>query len=188
MSWWHVTYQGWFGARYQKKFKLFNNYSHFFDPSRPIPKKPLHCHWLIHGSKRINLFSYFHGWSWIFARNDGVLSVVLPVPSSLPPRGPNFRGGVLTLTWYTYMCLPFGVVFHRFWYSDGVVFVADERAQFVKIGCISGNLFKKHPIRVQLGVFCQNWYTDGWVFESKTGIEMGHIFKVRQAHTRTKFF
>ena len=28
--------------------------------------------------------------------------------------------GVLTLIWYTYTCLPFGVLFRKNWYIDGV--------------------------------------------------------------------
>ena len=27
-------------------------------------------------------------------------------------------GGVLTLSWYTYMCLPFGALFREIWYSN----------------------------------------------------------------------
>ena len=38
-------------------------------------------------------------------------------------------GGVLTLTWYTYMCLPFGAPFREIWYSDRGVFIRDEGAQ-----------------------------------------------------------
>ena len=38
-------------------------------------------------------------------------------------------GGLLTLTWYTYMCLPFGVLFREIWYSDRGVFIRDEGAQ-----------------------------------------------------------
>ena len=38
-------------------------------------------------------------------------------------------GGVLTLTWYTYMCLPFGALFREIWYSDRGVFIRDEGAQ-----------------------------------------------------------
>ena len=38
-------------------------------------------------------------------------------------------GGGLTLTWYTYMCLPFGSLFHEIWYSDRGVFIRDEGAQ-----------------------------------------------------------
>ena len=26
--------------------------------------------------------------------------------------------GILTLTWYMYMCLPFGLFFCKFWYGD----------------------------------------------------------------------
>ena len=39
--------------------------------------------------------------------------------------------GVLTLTCHTYtcMCLPCGVLFHEFWYSDGGGFITDEGAQ-----------------------------------------------------------
>ena len=37
--------------------------------------------------------------------------------------------GVLTLTWYTYMCLSFVVLFHKIWYSDRWVFIRDEGAQ-----------------------------------------------------------
>ena len=39
--------------------------------------------------------------------------------------------GVLTLTWYTYrpMCLPFGALFRKIWYSDWGVFIRDEGAQ-----------------------------------------------------------
>ena len=39
------------------------------------------------------------------------------------------QGGVLTLTWYTYMCLPFGALFRKIWYSDRGVFIRDEGAQ-----------------------------------------------------------
>ena len=43
--------------------------------------------------------------------------------------GCNPGGGVLTLTWYTYMCLPFGAPFREIWYSDRGVFIRDEGAQ-----------------------------------------------------------
>ena len=49
-------------------------------------------------------------------------------------------GGVLTLTWYTYMCLPVGVLFRKIWYSDQGVFIRDEGAQITQIGCILGKL------------------------------------------------
>ena len=39
------------------------------------------------------------------------------------------RGGGLTLTWYTYMCLSFGVLYCEIWYSDRRVFIRDEGAQ-----------------------------------------------------------
>ena len=37
--------------------------------------------------------------------------------------------GGLTLTWFTYMCLPFGVLFHEIW-----VFIRDDGAQIQKLG------------------------------------------------------
>ena len=46
----------------------------------------------------------------------------------------NNSQGVLTLTWYTYMCLPFGVIFREIWYSNQWVFITDERAQMHKLG------------------------------------------------------
>ena len=53
----------------------------------------------------------------IYVRNNG------PSEYRSVPRG------VLTLTWYTYMCLPFGALFRKIWYSDRGVFIRDEGAQ-----------------------------------------------------------
>ena len=57
-----------------------------------------------------------------------------------------------------------------------------------KLGVFQEICSKSTQFEYNWVLFSQNWYTDGWVFESKTGIEMGHIFKIRQAHTRTKIF
>ena len=40
-------------------------------------------------------------------------------------------GGVLTLSWYMCMCLPFRVLFCEIWYSDRWVFIRDEGAQII---------------------------------------------------------
>ena len=68
--------------------------------------------------------------------------------------------GVRTLTWYTYnTCLPFGVLFRKFWYSDRNVFIADEGAQFKCIGCILSKFY-------QIWCFCCTKLVystvDGW--------------------------
>ena len=62
-----------------------------------------------------------------------LLHIVLPqgnpiqMATSLGSPAPG--GGVLTLTWYTYMCLPFGALFREIWYSDRGVFIRHEGAQ-----------------------------------------------------------
>ena len=65
----------------------------------------------------------------------------------------TFTRGVLTLTWYTYMCLPFGVLFREIWYSDRWVFIRDEEAQIHKLGVFCADYSKKHPIMGKLGAF-----------------------------------
>ena len=84
----------------------------------------------------------------------------------------RFSLGGLTLTWYTYMCVPFGVLFRKIWYTDRGVFIRDEIAQISKLGVFWANYSKKHT------QFGQNWvlfyrklYTDGWVIREKIGIE-----------------
>ena len=48
-------------------------------------------------------------------------------------------GGVLTLTWYRYMCLPFGALFREIWQSDQGFFIRDEGAQIHKLGVFYAN-------------------------------------------------
>ena len=98
----------------------------------------------------------------------------------------TYPGGVLTLTWYTYMCLPFGVLFREIWYSDGGgVSSGTKEPKLHKLGVFWANCCKKHPIWSKLGAFLskmvywwvgnltKNWYRDSQIFE------------VRQAHPRT---
>ena len=96
-----------------------------------------------------------------------------------------FRGGVLTLTWYTYMCLPFGAPFRKIWYSDRGFSSETKEPKLHKLGVFWANYCKKHPIWSKLGAFlpkmvywwvgnlAKNWYRDSQIFE------------VRQAHPRT---
>ena len=94
--------------------------------------------------------------------------------------------GVLTLTWYTYMCLPFGALFREIWYSDWGVSSETKEPKLHKLGVFWANYCKKHPIWSKLlgaflskmvywwvGNLAKNWYRDGQIFE------------VRQAHPRT---
>ena len=79
---------------------------------------------------------------------DHVLSV--QINSSLLGRG------VLTLTWYTYMCLPFGVLFCRFWYSDwgGGFHHRWKAPNLHKLGVFWANDGKKQPTSAKSGNFC----------------------------------
>ena len=61
--------------------------------------------------------------------------------------------GVLTLTWYTYMCLPFGALFREIWYSDWRVFIRDKEAQLHKLGVFWANYYKKAPNLAKIGCF-----------------------------------
>ena len=61
--------------------------------------------------------------------------------------------GVLTLTWYTYMCLPFGVVFREIWYSDRGFSSETKEPKLHKLCVFWANSCKKHPILSKLGAF-----------------------------------
>ena len=115
-----------------------------------------------------------------------------------PAGNHELPGGILTLTRYTYVCLPFGLYFYKFWYSDRWVFVRDQSTQFTKlgvfwhpickIGCILRNFPKMRPIWVKLVAFLSKLVYKWVGFWSKNRYRDGRIFKVQQAHTRTKFF
>ena len=99
--------------------------------------------------------------------------------------GKNRPGGGLTLTWYTYMCLPFGVLFREIWYSDRGVFIRDEGAQIQKLGVFWANYCKKHPILPKVGAFLWKmvyWWVGNW---AKNWYRESQIFEVWQAHPRT---
>ena len=101
-----------------------------------------------------------------------ISSQVISVGSAAP-------GVVLTLTWYTYMCLPFGALFREGFSSQ------TKEPKLHKLGVFWANYCKKHPIWSKLGAFllkmvywwvgnlAKNWYRDSQIFE------------VRQAHPRT---
>ena len=94
-------------------------------------------------------------------------------------------GGVLTLTWYTYMCLPFGALFRKIWYSDQGVFIRDEAAQIQKIGYILGQMFKSTQFGQNWVLFFRKWYIDGCGIRQKIGIEIVRFSRSgRHIHVR----
>ena len=87
-------------------------------------------------------------------------------------------GGVLTLTWYTYMCLPFRVFFCENRYIDGWVQVALKGAQDAKIGCIWGKFMQKAPNFSKIGCFFKEiGILMGGEIGPKVGILKGFIMK-----------
>ena len=61
--------------------------------------------------------------------------------------------GVLTLTWYTCMCLPFGALFRKIWYSDRGFSSEAEEPKLDKLGVFWAKYCKKAPNLVKLGCF-----------------------------------
>ena len=66
--------------------------------------------------------------------------------------------GVLTLTWCTYMCLPFGEVCRQIWYNSRGVYLG-------QIIVKSTRFAKKKWV-----LFFQKWYTDGWEIRQNISI------------------
>ena len=98
----------------------------------------------------------------------------------------SFSPGVLTLTWYTSMCLPFEVLFHKIWYSDWWVFIRDKGAQIQKLGVFWANYCVKDPIWADWVLSYQKWYTDGWVIGQKINIEKVKFLRFG-SHTHVRF-
>ena len=67
--------------------------------------------------------------------------------------GEGAPGGVLALTRYTCMCLPFRVVFHRFGILIGWFLSQMKAPNFTKKRCILENFGKKAPNFSQIGCF-----------------------------------
>ena len=92
-------------------------------------------------------------------------------------------GGVLTLTWYTYMCLPFEIAIGGFSSET-------KEPKLHQLGVFWANYCKKHPIWSKLGAFlskmvywwvgnlAKNWYRDSQIFEVRQAKE-NHFQKVR---------
>ena len=94
-------------------------------------------------------------------------------------------GGVLTLTWYTYMCLPFGALFREIWYSDRGFSSEIKEPKLHKLGVFGANYCKKHPIWSNWVLFFRKWYTDGWEIRQKIGIEIVRFSRSgRHIHVR----
>ena len=78
--------------------------------------------------------------------------------------------GVLTLTCYSYMCLPFGALFCEIWYSDQV-FIRDKGAQITNWVFFGQIIVKSTQFGQHWVLFFWKWYTDGWEIRQKIGIE-----------------
>ena len=68
----------------------------------------------------------------------------------------NFQREVfLTIWWDTYMCLPFGVCFHNFWYIHGWVIIAGRQncPNFINWCILEKKCVKKHPIQANFVFF-----------------------------------
>ena len=76
-----------------------------------------------------------------------------------------FPGGVLTLTWYTYMCLPFGAPFREIWYSDQGGFHQKRRSPNYINWVYFGQIIVK-----------STQFDPNWVLFSENGILMGGKF------------
>ena len=94
-------------------------------------------------------------------------------------------GGVLTLTWYTYMCLPFGALFCEIWYSDRGVFIRDEGAHYINWVYFGQIIVKSTQFDQNWVLFFRKWYTDGWEIWQKIGIEIVRFSRSgRHIHVR----
>ena len=94
-------------------------------------------------------------------------------------------GGVLTLTWYTYMCLPLGHFFAKFGIAIGGFSSETKEPKLHKLGVFWANYCKKHPIWSKLGAFLSKmvyWWVGNL---AKKWYRDNQIFEVRQAHPRT---
>ena len=101
----------------------------------------------------------------------------------------NFPGGGVTLTWYTCMYIPFGVLFCVIWYSDRGFLSPKKVPNLHKLGVFWANYcLKKHPIWAKLGVFRTKlvyWWMLNW---DKNKHSESQNFKVGQAYPRRKIF
>ena len=104
-------------------------------------------------------------------------------------QGWCYGGGGLALTWYTYMCLPFGALFHEIWYSDrgGGVSSEAEESKLHKLGYFGQIIVKTTQFGQNWVLFFQKWYRAYWWVGNwtKNWYRESQSFKVLQAHSRT---
>ena len=95
-------------------------------------------------------------------------------------------GGVLTLTWYTYICVcPLGYSFVKFGIAIRGFSSETKEPKVHKLGVFGANYCKKHPILTKLGAFLLKmvyWWVGNW---GKNWYRESQIFEVRQAHPYT---
>jgi len=102
-------------------------------------------------------------------------------------QGPQYPGGVLSMSGYTGTCLVYRVPFEQFWYDDGWIcrdipsmemggiFYSDiEMGGFLVIGMVMGPSKLLVESGQHAGPGC--WYGDGSLLWSKACMEMGCKF------------
>ena len=117
----------------------------------------------------MDIFSFFYPHEKAVFRPYG-----LPAFSSI--RGLTWRG-VLTLTWYTYMCLSFGVLFREIWYSDWGFHQRQRCPNYITWVYFGQIIVKSTQFGQNWVHFFREWYTDGWEIGQKIDRE-SQIFEV----------
>ena len=87
---------------------------------------------------------------------------------------PNSGGGggeALTLTEYTYMCLPFGKLFREIWYSDRRFHQRWRSPNYTNWMYFGQIIVKSTQFDQNWVLFFRKWYTDGWEIGQKIGIQ-----------------
>ena len=95
-----------------------------------------------------------------------------------------FMGG-LTLTWYTYMCLTFGMLFREIWYSDWGFHQRRRSPNYISWVYFGQIIVKSTLFGQNWVLFFRKWYTMGGKCGKKLVSRESQIFEVWQAHAHT---
>ena len=99
--------------------------------------------------------------------------------------GSNPGGGVLTLTWYTYMCLPFGALFREICIAIGGFHQRRRSPNYINWVYFGQIIVKSTQFDPNWMLFFRKWYTDGWEIWQKIGIEIVRFSRSgRHIHVR----
>ena len=79
--------------------------------------------------------------------------------------------GILTLTWYTYMCLPFGRFFAKFGIAIGGLHQRPRSPNYINWVYFGKIITKSTQFDQNWVLFFWKWHIDGWEIRQKIGIE-----------------